>query len=241
MHLTGEELQAAVIKKSDRSVEFSASYPLKISQEEVHVPAFREEVVFAYQYDGYVATAEGGRNTLMPTDLFRHTQKDAVFRLNYTAPHDHLASDRIAEQGIVNVYELPRRVHALFAVPFPRVKLLHPVSVLLRAFLPPTAPRTTLYLYPEKARCYLFLTSPSQLVYYNCFDVVDAADLIYYILFVLDQRQLDQTEVDFQVCGASDRWKPLQSIQDFFDCTISTPDKGTPPSHFLLTHQALCV
>lgn len=206
-----------------------------------HVSGHLSNDVFSYDFDSFVLTAGGVRSTLMPVDLFNHSKAEDIFKLNYPQPIDNLDYNRIPELGIVNIYELPLWIKSAFVIKFPRVKIIHPVTVLLKGvFKQPTfSPKIHVYL--EKGSFYLLITSKGKLEYYNRFDQSTIADMVYHILFVLEQKEMDQKKMDVVLYGVSKTWDKKEELQGFFANPVKISDKKEQAEHFMLSNQLLCV
>ena len=233
-------LTVAFIDKDSKKIKESRSFEIsEFNRDEVTTFFASEE--FKFDYHSYVATAGGLRNTLIPVDLFNHTKAEDVFKLNYPAPIDNLDYNRIPELGIVNIYELPLWIKSLFVIKFPRTKLIHPATVLLKGvFSNPTfSPKIHICFYGSSF--YLMITAKSKLQYFNRFDFTTIADLVYHVLFVLEQKEMDQTKMDVNLYGVNEKWDKLAEVQGFFANKIKISNQPEGAELFVLAKQLLCV
>jgi hypothetical protein len=240
MDIREDILKYGIFKKASNSLTHVKEIDLQ-SFDRDHVTSVMTDEEFKFDYDSIVLTAGSERNTLIPVDLFNHTKADEVFKLNYPAPIDNLDYNRIPELGIVNIYEMPLWIKSLFVIKFPRVKIVHPVTVLLKGvFNQPTfSPKIHIYL--EGSSFYLIITSKGKLQYYNRFDQAAVADMVYHILFVLEQKEMDQKKMDVMLYGVQPNWEKLEELQGFFANKVKIADKREQAEHFILSNQLLCV
>jgi hypothetical protein len=209
--------------------------------EREHIQSLMTDEEFTFDYDSLVLTAGGLRNTLIPVDLFNHSKADQIFKLNYPEPIDNLDYNRIPELGIVNIYELPLWIKSLFVIKFPRVKIVHPVTVLLKGVFNQPTFSPKIHVHMDKESFYLLITAKGKLQYFNRFDQAAVADMVYHILFVLEQKEMDQKKMDVMVYGVSQDWEQRDEFQGFFANPVKISDKKEQAEHFVLSSQLLCV
>ncbi|MCB9224816.1 MAG: DUF3822 family protein [Crocinitomicaceae bacterium] len=206
-----------------------------------HINSLLTDEELKYDYSSYVLTAGGARSTLIPVDLFNHSKADEIFKLNFSEPLDNLDYNRIPELGIVNIYELPLWIKSLFVIRFPRVKIVHPVTVILKGVFKQSTFSPKIHIHIEKDSFYLLITDKGKLQYYNRFDQASIADMVYHILFVLEQKEMDQKKMDVMLYGVPANWDKKDEVQGFFANPIKIADKKEQAEHFVLSNQLLCV
>ena len=119
--------------------------------------------------------------------------------------------------------------------------MIHPVTVLLKGvFSNPTfSPKIHICVYGKSF--YLLITGKSKLQYFNRFDFTNIADMVYHILFVLEQKEMDQTKMDTHIYGVEEKWENLTELQSFFANKIKVSNQKEAAEHFILSKQLLCV
>ena len=240
MSLSESCLEIAAVKRDSKTISFHQSlkfedYNREAVQDAMTIPEL------TYDYEAFCVTAGGFRNTLIPVDLFNHSKADDVFKLNYPAPIDNLDYNRIPELGIVNIYELPLWMKSLFVIKFPRVKIIHPVTVLLKGVFDQPTFSPKIHIHIDEQSFYLLITAKTKLQYFNRFDFTNLADLVYHVLFVLEQKEMDQKKMDVCLYGVVTKWELLSELQSFFANRIKISDKPEMSERFLQTKQLLCV
>ena len=196
---------------------------------------------FDCEYENVVVSYGGERATLIPVDLFSHSSPKDVFKLNYPTPIDNLDYNRIPELGIVNIYEMPLWIKSVFVLKFPRSKFVHRTSVLLKGVFdqPTFAPKIHVHL--DVNHFHLAITKKSRLDYFNRFEYKELADLVYYILFVLEQKEYDQSDFEILIYGVPSGWSDKKWFQSFFKAKLKIADSPELSEDFCLTKQLLCV
>lgn len=241
LHLQPSKLSVAVLNKDSKKIRHQRDFDFTEFSREAIEPIFKSEEFFSYDYHSLCAATGGNRSTLIPVDLFNHSKAEDVFKLNYPAPFDNLDYNRIPEIGIVNIYELPIWMKSLFVIKFPRIKIVHPVTVILKGvFNQPTfSPKMHVIL--EADSFYFLITSKSKLQYFNRFDYTNIADMVYHILFVLEQKELDQKGMNLCLYGVRPAWEKLEELQSFFKNPIKLSSNSEEAENFILAKQLLCV
>lgn len=191
-----------------------------------------------WEFDGFCATIGQSRNTLIPVELFNHSKSSDIFKLNFSEPHENLDYNRIPELGITNIYEVPLWLKSNLIRHYPRIKMVHPVTVLLKGIFDSPTFSPKMHLYVDEQSFYFFITEKSKLQYYNQFEYTNLADMVYHILFVLEQKEMDQKDLKLHVYGQDPKWETLTELQKFFANTIKIENNF---EHFLSTKQLLCV
>jgi Protein of unknown function (DUF3822) len=240
MDLQSDGLRYAVINKSSKKIIQSTKIEFDQFDRDTLKPLLVAEEL-SYDYSSFVVTAAGKRNTLVPVEIFNHSKAVEIFKLNYPEPIDNLDYNRIPELGIVNVYELPVWMKSLFVIKFPRVKIVHPVTVLLKGVLNQNAWGEKVHIYIEADSFYLLITAKNKLKFFNRFDQTNTADMVYHILSVLKQKEIDQGKVETIFYGVSANWDQKQEFQEFFKNPIKIFEDTEMSDQFILAKQLLCV
>ena len=240
MDLQDDGFSYAVVSKESKSIVHQKTILIEQFDRESITPLLTDEEL-TFDYDSLVATAGGERNTLMPVDLFNHSKADDIFKLNYPEPIDNLDYNRIPELGIVNIYELPLWMKSLFVIKFPRVRMVHPATVILKGVFNQKTWRPFIHVYMNRNSFYLLITAKDKLSYYNRFDYTNQADMIYHILFVLEQKEMEPKDMEVALYGVASNWEHKEELQGYFKNRIKVSDEKEQSDQFLLANQILCV
>lgn len=240
MDLTEDKFQFSILDPKQKKILHQESLPVTDFSREGIGKLLKNDYL-SCDFGTYSLSAGSPRNTLIPTDLFSYSKPAEIFRLNYPEPIDNLDYNRIPELGIVNIYELPLWVKSLFVIKFPRVKLIHRSTVLLKGIFDQPVFNPKLHIFIEEGQFYFMITEKSKLVYYNRFDYKELADLVYYVLFVLEQKELEQAKFDLLVYGVPDNWEHKAELQNFFSIKVKISPKRESAQDFILAKHLLCV
>jgi len=196
-------------------------------------------------YDETVVSWSGRRSTLIPANIFSESNPEAIFRICYGSeiPKSNIDYNRIPEQGLVNIFELPLWVKSFFVVKYPRSIIQHEGSHLLRGLFaePGFKLKTHLIIYSDFYL--LMIIKENKLQFYSTFDYTENEDIIYHLLFTLQQKELNGEINNIQISGGvgsnSEKLLDLRSkLEKFPDLNKSNIEIN---NNFILNSQQLCV
>jgi len=240
MDLTADKFQFSILDAKSKEELYQEVFSLtEYTKEELK--AHLNHALFDLEFGSYSLSAGTERNTLIPSSLFNFADLADIFKLNYPTPHEDLDYNRLAELSIVNIYEMPLWIKSLFVIRFPRIKIVHRSTVLLKGVFDQAIFKPKINLFVEDSQFYMLITERSKLVFYNRFDYKTIADLVYYVLFVLEQKELEINLFDVHLFGVDQTWCDETKIQNFFEKKIEIPLNTSLTKNFILTKQLLCV
>lgn len=240
MDLKEDKFSYAIVNKSARTISEHASFE-DIDYSRPGLEKLTGEEFFRYDFADYVLTAGTVRNTLVPTSVFNFSKPAELFALNYQEPIDNLDYNRIAELDIVNIYEIPMWIKAAFVIRFPRIKIVHRSTVLLKGVFNQPVFNSKLHLFIEKDSFYFFITSRGKLQFYNRFHYKTVADIVYHVLFVMEQRDMSQDKAELHLYGVPPAWEDFATFSSFFKNAPKIDTRPEQGEHFILAKQLLCV
>jgi hypothetical protein len=143
-------------------------------------------------FDSYVLSWFGNKTTLLPENLFVEGDREHFFELCFgkPTPDQRIASDRIPAARIVNVYAIPEWIQYFFPQLFPRMTLRSEGSFIVEKL---TASRTAelgIVLSLHSEHFLLAIAQSDALVYYATFDFQAPEDIVYHLMFTLQQKEL---------------------------------------------------
>ena len=158
-------------------------------------------------------------------------------------PKDHIDYNRIPEQGIVNLFEIPLWVKSFFVIKYPRSIIQHEGSHVIRGLFsePSFKLKTTLVIYNDFFL--MCIAKENKLQFYTVFDYHFIDDIVYHLMFTLQQKEYLKENGAIQICPGvgssaeqiSELQQKLQSLQDLKNATI------TVNTDFITNSQKLCV
>lgn len=230
----------AIINKNSKSIAFQEAIPIEDYERSTFDEILKRDQ-FKLDYAEFVLSTGHERNTLVPVDIFNHSKPEDIFRLNYSEPIETIDYNRIPEMGIVNIYEFPLWLKKAFIVRFPRVKVVHQTTVMLKAIFSAPVFTPKMHVLIEPNYFFLFVTGRSKLQFFNKFEYKAFSDIIYHILFVAEQKELDPAEIIVNVFGVDKNWAHAEEIQSYFKQPIKLGTKPEDSTSYILSKQLLCV
>jgi hypothetical protein len=200
-----------------------------------------DDQIFKNDFKSASIVASTNRHTLVPSTLFNESEPKEIFNLNHQPPFDDIDYNRISELGIVSIYEMPLWIKQLFVTKIPKIKTFHTSTVFLKGIFkaPQFSPRIHILIQNESF--YLAITSKNRLDYFNLFQSNKIEDIVYHLLFVLEQKELNIKEFEINVLGVSNKWLKLEAINDLLKQKVKVHFQPEKSEQFILFSQLLCV
>lgn len=240
MELQNDTFRFSILDiKTNKSVMEKSITLLSFNKEELN--GIINDEIFKLDYKSISLTVSTNRHTLVPVSIFNNSKPKDIFALNHQAPFDNIDYNRIPELGIVTIFELPLWIKSVFVIKMPRVKIIHTSTVLIKAILKKSAFAPKVHVFWQDNSFYLIITSNGKLQYFNLFQGNEITDLIYHILFVLEQKELILKEMKLHFYGVKSDWTELEKISKLLNHKIEVASEKENAENFILTNQLLCV
>ncbi len=141
-------------------------------------------------------------STLIPNSIFSESKPETLYRLCFgnETPSAHIDYNRIPEQGLVNVYEIPEWVKSFFTLKYPRIVVQHEGSHLLRGIFFGSIFKLRSLVAIHANHFLLCIVKENKLLYYSAFDYSELDDIIYHFIFTLQQKELLQETGTIDIC-----------------------------------------
>ncbi len=154
--------------------------------------AFAEQGFLTADFDEVTLAWNTKQSTLVPNAIFAESDAVSLFQLCFG---DQIATDeidynRISEASVVNVFEMPTWVKSFFVIKFPRIVLQHNGTHTLRRILDSNAFKLKATLIINEGFFQLSIVKHNQLQFYSFFDSQSAEDVIYHLMFALQQKEM---------------------------------------------------
>jgi len=145
--------------------------------------------------------------------------------------------------AIVNAYSIPLWVKSFFVVKFPRIIIQHEGSHLLHGIFSSFINKLNIYIVTHYNSFSLVIAGEDGLQFYSQFDFQMADDLVYHLIYTLQQKKLLNQMGNLILCsgvGSTDEQlvelkQKLESLKDLKLLEIEINP------HLLLNFQTLCV
>jgi hypothetical protein len=153
------------------------------------------------------------RSTLIPAVLFSEAEKYDYLDFNMErAEDDVVLYDWLENLGIYNVFSIPGRLQKEIKSIFPDARVCHVSSILMETLylnyknLMGTG---KVFLNVRDEEFDLTIFNGKQLRYFNSFPFKVADDLVYYLIFVMEQMNLNPEETPLILMGAAEKKSTL--------------------------------
>jgi hypothetical protein len=196
-------------------------------------------------FDEHTVSWSSFRSTLIPANIFGESKPEALFKLCYgtEVPVAHIDYNRIPEHGLVNLYEIPLWVKSFFVIKYPRSIIQHAGSHMIRGIFsePSFKLKSSLIIYHNYF--ILSIVKENKLHFYSMFDYQITDDIVYHLMFTLQQKEFLHENGAINLCAGAGSSKEnitelsnkLQSLVDLKNAAI------TINNDFITNSQKLCV
>lgn len=196
--------------------------------------AFREQGVLEYRFSEVVALHRNLLYTLVPGALFDPAHLADYLKFNAKIlPTDHLDYDPVDGLEITNVYVPFTNVNNYLYDLFGEFEFKHTATVLLETLLklPSSAQGTICYAHLADSQLDLAVFSQKKLRFFNSFSIDSETDFLYYLLFALEQLELEPASLKLRLLGEVEEGDPLFELANSYveDVSILVPAGGAFP------------
>lgn len=235
--------QPGQVLNTNQSMRFSNLTDLAIKEELNHF--FQDQNIKMSELNECTISWSCMRTTLVPGNIFAASSPLSIFSLCFGKNFDSNTIDynRLPEQAIVNIFEIPLWVKSYFVPKFPRAIIQQEGSVIIRGLFGTGTFKLRALLSIHDTYFGLTIVKENKLQFYSIFDYQNSDDIIYHFIFVLQQKEWFGTEIQIEICGGvgstseltKEIEEKLQKFKEFQDKSIQT---GT---NFLINSHKFCV
>jgi len=142
---------------------------------------------------------------LVAESLFDPNQLEAYFNFHFPIKENHLVkADKLNNLSAYNVYALPVEIETSFKKMFPEIRVRHYSSTLIEnlCYFQKTNQITqNVVLHVQDKHFEILIFKDSRLLLYNTFPYAAWEDLLYYMLYVLEQLEIAPEKSDVLILG----------------------------------------
>lgn len=195
-------------------------------------------------FDDVTLSFSTSRSTLVPNNIFDQSGPKELFKLCFGKDTDDSEIDynRISEHSVINLYQIPNWVKSFFVIKYPRIVIQHEGTHMIRQALQQGF-KLKVYAIVHKEHFQLSIIKHNEIQYYSAFEYQSYEDLIYHLLFVLQQKELTQEKGEILLIDGAGAHSDV--INDFLSNTSRIDDLSkfeiNQPEHFIAKSQLLCV
>jgi hypothetical protein len=159
---------------------------------------------------------EGRKSTLIPGPLFDAGQIDKYLQFNFDLnPDERIFSDHLAQMDNHNVFTIPGVLADAMKVHFPAIRPVHVTSVLIESIWANFKNRINagrVFIHMREKYFDLMIYDGRQMSYFNTFPYQNAEDVVYYLVFVMEQLNFNPEEIHTVLLGQVERASHLYEL-----------------------------
>ena len=159
---------------------------------------------------------EGGWSTLVPAGLFDPDEKERYLNLTiHPGPDEQVFADHLLPMDAYQVFSVPNQILNTMKGYFPKVKIVHHSSVLIESIWLNyknriNASRT--FLHVRDRYFDLMIFDGRQMSYFNSFQFHNPEDIVYYLIFVLEQLSFNPESMPLVLLGNTEKGGSLAEL-----------------------------
>ncbi len=202
---------------------------------------FESNSMYSTDFDEVTLSWSSDKTTLVPNSIFSESSPQAIFELCYGKNEADVDYNRISELSVVNVYEIPEWIKRFFVIKFPKINIQHEGSMVLRKVLNENAFKLKCSIIIYRNHFQFIISKHNELTFYSNFEYQAPEDIIYHVMFVLQQKELltEQGSIELiSALGSTNETLGLiqagfNKINDLKSFTINTPIDFIQKAHQL--------
>ena len=193
------------------------------------------------EHDEVTLSVATNKSSVVPTNVFGESSAKEIYHLCFGDTEKEIDYNRISELGIVNVFNYSSWIKRYFVMKFPRVIFQNEATNVLRQVMSDNSFFVKLTVIVHKEFFQLTISKHNELVYYSFFDCQNYEDIIYHMLFTLQQKELADEKGTIVISKAFDADKELTDqlikdiakVKDFSKLNVQQVEDYISKSHFL--------
>lgn len=196
------------------------------------------------EYPEYTMAWSTPKHTLVPLSVFNESSAKSIFHLMFGEINDEKTIDfnRLMELNMVSVFEIPDWVKSFFVIKFPQIVFKHEHAMTMRALFQMGTFKRKITVSFNDEYVNITIIQRNDLIFSNGFEFQTAEDVLYHLLFVIEQQGLTDVEGELSfyytneiTAKKADQTKSLiEQHKPFKNIKIST-------IYSILKLQTLCV
>ena len=172
--------------------------------------------------------------SLVPKPLFNKEELPNYLKFNAKImANDLIAYDEIPNQEIINVYIPYTNVNNYIFELFGEFEFKHSGTVLINTLLKQsrTSSEPICYVQVSEREMEMMVMSDKKLVFYNQFEYGNKEDFLYYLLFSLEQLQMDLEKVNLKLFGSIEEGDAIYQLcyQYIKNVSVFVPSNASFP------------
>lgn len=174
-----------------------------------------EHTAIGNNFSEVVVIHKNGLFSLVPKTLFNKEELPNYLKFNAKImASDQIVYDEIAHHDIVNVYVPFTNVNNYVFELFGEFEFKHSGTILIETLLTQTRNSTDpiCYVQVSEKEMEIVVITEKKLQLYNHFEYGNKEDFLYYLLFTLEQLQVDLEKVQLKLFGTIEEGDPIYEL-----------------------------
>ena len=139
-------------------------------------------------------------NTLIPKELYNEKDKKNIFSVNHSLTNEELVIDELKSK-IINLYAIPNTIFQTVKNVIPEAIFRSNSSILINNFLSLNNQQETMFLFLKDSYINIVVTKGNKLIFQNKFEYQTKEDLLFYVLFSIQQLNFSNEEINTVIYG----------------------------------------
>ena len=139
-------------------------------------------------------------NTLIPKELYNEKDKKNIFSVNHSLTNEELVIDELKSK-IINLYGIPNTIFQTVKNVIPEAIFRSNSSILINYFLSLNNLQETMFLFLKDSYINIVVTKSDSLIFQNKFEYQTKEDLLFYVLFSIQQLNFSNEEINTVIYG----------------------------------------
>jgi len=152
---------------------------------------------------------ESKKHTLIPAPLYDANELENYLNFNYKSdPEEKAFSDHLVLMDTYNVFSIPTLILDEIKGIYPHTRIYHLSTILMESVLINFKNRINtnrVFLHLREKHFDLMLFDGRQMSYFNSFSYLNPEDITYYLIFVLEQLNINPENIPVVLLGKVDR------------------------------------
>ncbi len=210
--------------------------------------AIKESKIINHKYRSVTCSIVNNFSTLVPNPLYEDDRKRMYLKFNASLQGDELVmTDDIKNLDSKNIFALPFSIKVKLDSLFQSVQYHHFSSTLIENLLSQAKNLTKkqFFIHVQPTHFEVVVIEGKKLIFYNTFNHHSAEDLIYYLLFVCEQLQLNPENMEAILIGEIEKTSAVYTVIHKYIRNIKFGERSTNsdysyqlqtfPKHFYFT------
>lgn len=201
-----EVLRSSQEVVSINSIRFKGSNPISYKEE---LKSFFDGLSLKDEYEEYTMAWCSIKYAIIPMRVFNDSTPPKIMDLLFGDSIEKENSDfnRLAELNMVNVFEIPHWVKSFFIIKFPQLIFKHEHAMTLRALFQGSTYKLKTIVSVCDDYMNISILKKNELQFSNAFEFYNAEDIVYHLMFVLEQKGLKEEKEEIQFYYQNDENK----------------------------------